>query len=61
MTPAQPRRTVAAMAQGGELLVANVVKEPAAGMDFLFADLGETSLRGFEDPVRLFEVTWQIS
>ena len=24
-----------------------------------FADLGETELRGFEDPVRLFEVRWQ--
>ena len=26
---------------------------------FLFADTGEVALRGFEDPVRLFEVRWQ--
>ena len=26
---------------------------------YLFADRGETSLRGFEDPVRLFEVRWR--
>ncbi len=31
----------------------------AKGKEFLFADRGETSLRGFEDPVRLFEVRWQ--
>ncbi|KKK50700.1 hypothetical protein LCGC14_3122380, partial [marine sediment metagenome] len=24
-----------------------------------FADLGETELRGFEDPVRLYEVRWR--
>ena len=46
-------------AQGGEILVANVVRELAKGKDFLFADRGETSLRGFEDPVRLFEVRWR--
>jgi class 3 adenylate cyclase len=30
-----------------------------AGKEFLFADRGETALRGFEDPVRLFEVRWR--
>jgi len=25
----------------------------------MFADRGETSLKGFEDPVRLFEVRWR--
>jgi class 3 adenylate cyclase len=50
---------IAAAAQGGEILVANVVRELAKGKDFLFADRGETSLRGFEDPVRLFEVRWR--
>ena len=24
----------------------------------MFADLGETELRGFEDPVRLYELRW---
>jgi class 3 adenylate cyclase len=49
---------IAAQAEGGEILVANVVRELAAGKGFLFADRGETALRGFEDPVRLYEVRW---
>ncbi|KKL55528.1 hypothetical protein LCGC14_2254490, partial [marine sediment metagenome] len=28
---------------------------------FMIADLGETELRGFEDPVRLYEVRWRES
>jgi class 3 adenylate cyclase len=35
------------------------VRELAAGNRFLFADLGDVTLRGFEDPVRLFEVSWR--
>ncbi len=50
---------ITAAAKGGEILAANVVRELAKGKDFLFADRGETSLRGFEDPVRLFEVRWR--
>jgi len=50
---------IAAQAAGGEILVANVVKELAAGKGFLFADRGEVALRGFEDPVRLYEMRWQ--
>ena len=26
---------------------------------FLFADRGDVALRGFEDPVRLYEVRWR--
>ena len=40
------------------ILVANVIRELCIGKDFLFADSGETALRGFEDPVRLYEVRW---
>ena len=50
---------IAAQAAGGEILVANVVRELAAGKGFLFADRGETVLRGFEDPVRLYQVRWE--
>ena len=46
-------------AEPGQIVVSNVVRELAAGKEFLFADLGETELRGFEDPVRLYEVRWQ--
>ncbi len=50
---------ITAAAKGGEILVADVVRQLTKGKDFLFADRGETSLRGFEDPVRLFEVGWR--
>ena len=35
------------------------MRQLAAGKDFLFADPGETELRGFEDPIKLSELTWQ--
>ncbi len=50
---------ITATAKGGEILVANVVRELAEGKDFLFADRGEASLKGFEGTVRLFEVRWR--
>jgi class 3 adenylate cyclase len=50
---------IAAQAVGGEILAANVVRELAAGKGFLFSDRGEVALRGFEDPVRLYEVRWR--
>ena len=50
---------IAAQAVGGEILAANVVRELAAGKGFLFADRGEVALRGFEGPVRLYEVRWE--
>ncbi len=50
---------ICAHAEAGQILAPIVVRELAAGKQFLFADLGETALRGFEDPVRLFEVSWR--
>jgi class 3 adenylate cyclase len=50
---------IAAIAEGGEILVANVVRELAEGKGFLFSEHGNVALRGFDDPVRLFEVRWQ--
>jgi class 3 adenylate cyclase len=52
---------IAAQAQGGEILVADVVRQLVAGKGFLFADRGQVALRGFEDPVRLYEVHWEES
>ncbi len=48
-------------AEAGEILASNVVRELAAGKGFLFSDRGETALRGFEDPLRLYEVRWRES
>jgi class 3 adenylate cyclase/pimeloyl-ACP methyl ester carboxylesterase len=50
---------ITATAKGGEILVADVVRQLAKGKDFLFADRGETSLKGFDEPVRLYEVRWR--
>jgi class 3 adenylate cyclase len=46
------------MAKGGEILVANVVRELAGGEGYPFSVRDDTTLRGFEDPVRLYEVRW---
>ncbi len=46
-------------AKAGQIVAADVVRQLAAGKDFLFSDLGETELRGFEDPVKLWELRWQ--
>ncbi len=49
---------VCAHAHPGQILVSNVVRELTMGKGFLFADQGTVNLRGFEDPVRLYEVPW---
>jgi len=50
---------IAAKAEGGEILASDVVRQLVAGKGFLFADRGDVALRGFEDPVRLYEVRWE--
>jgi class 3 adenylate cyclase/pimeloyl-ACP methyl ester carboxylesterase len=50
---------IGAEAHGGEILVADVVRQLVAGKGFSFADRGEVLLRGFDDPIRLHEVRWQ--
>jgi class 3 adenylate cyclase/pimeloyl-ACP methyl ester carboxylesterase len=49
---------ICAEAKPGQILVSNVVRELTMGKGFLFADQGKVTLRGFEDPVRLYEVPW---
>jgi len=50
---------IAARAEGGEILISDVVRQLVAGKGFLFADRGEAALRGFDDPARLYEVRWR--
>jgi len=50
---------IAAKAEGGEILVADTVRGLCSGKGFLFADRGEFVAKGFEDPVRVFEVRWR--
>jgi class 3 adenylate cyclase len=49
---------IAAKAEGGEIVVSDTVRGLVAGKGFLFSDRGDVVLRGFEDPVRLYEVRW---
>ena len=50
---------IAAKAEGGEILVADTIRGLCSGKGFLFADRGEFVAKGFEEPVRLFEVRWR--
>ena len=58
-TAVQLARRLCDHAEPGQIVAADVVRQLAAGKDFLFSDLGETELRGFEDPVKLWELRWQ--
>ena len=50
---------IVAKCSGGEILVSDVVRGLCAGKGFLFADRGEQEMRGFEDPVRIYEISWR--
>jgi class 3 adenylate cyclase len=50
---------IAGKAGGGEILASDVVRQLVAGKGFLFSDRGEAELKGFDDPVRLYEVRWR--
>jgi class 3 adenylate cyclase/pimeloyl-ACP methyl ester carboxylesterase len=50
---------VCASAGPGQILASDVVRQLAAGKRFLWSDQGYVALRGFEDPVRLYEVKWR--
>lgn len=52
-------KRIADEADGGEILVSDVVRQLVAGRGFTFSDRGHSALRGFEDPVRLFELRWR--
>jgi len=58
-TAVQLAARICAHAEPGQILVPTVVRELAAGKGFLLADLGKIALRGFEDPVRLYDVRWR--
>ena len=50
---------IAAKAEGGEILVADTVRGLCSGKGFLFVDRGEFVAKGFEEPVRIYEVSWR--
>lgn len=58
-TAVQLASRVCATAEPSEILTTDVVRQLVAGKGFLFADRGTANLRGFEDPVRTYEVRWR--
>ena len=50
---------IAAQAEGGEILASEAVRQIVAGKKFSFSDRGETELRGFEDRVHIYQVSWR--
>jgi class 3 adenylate cyclase len=50
---------IASKAEGGQVLVADVVRQLVAGKGFLFHDTGLHDLRGLEEPVRIWELKWE--
>jgi class 3 adenylate cyclase len=54
----QLARRVCDAAGGGQICVSNVVRELCLGKDIKFHDLGQATLRGFDQPVTIYEVVW---
>jgi class 3 adenylate cyclase/pimeloyl-ACP methyl ester carboxylesterase len=51
---------VAHEAIGGQVFVANVVRELVQGKGFPFEDRGERKLQGFDEPVHIWELRWDV-
>jgi adenylate cyclase len=49
---------IAATAKGGQVLVSDVVRQLVAGKGFGFTDTGEHTLKGLDEPVRVWELDW---
>jgi len=50
---------IAARAAGGQILIPEPVRHLLSGKTFSFSERGEFALKGIEDPVRLYEVSWR--
>jgi class 3 adenylate cyclase len=50
---------IAAQAGAGEILLPETLRHLLSGKSYVYADRGETTLKGFEDAVRLYEVRWR--
>jgi len=50
---------IAAKAGAGEILIPEPLRHLLSGKSYVYADRGETMLKGFEDAVRLYEVRWR--
>ncbi len=50
---------IAGSAEGGQVLVSMVVRELVAGKRWPFVDRGTVEMRGFDEPVRVYELDWR--
>jgi class 3 adenylate cyclase len=50
---------IAAKAGAGEILIPEPLRHLLTGKSYVYADRGETILKGFEDAVRIYEVHWR--
>jgi adenylate cyclase len=55
----QLARRICDHAEPGRIFVTSVVRDLCLGKKVHFEDRGEAVLRGFEEPVRVFEVAWK--
>ena len=46
-------------AEPDQILAAPVIRDLCLGKSFSFSDKGESALKGFKEPIRLFEVVWR--
>jgi class 3 adenylate cyclase len=58
-TDSESDRSQAAAPGCGEILVSDNVRRLSAGKGFLFSDRGEFMAKGFEEPARVYEVSWR--
>jgi len=56
-TSVQLTQGICERAEPGQVLVSDVVRQLVAGKGFEFQPLGEESIKGFDEPVALFEVS----
>ena len=49
---------VMGLADGGQILITDTVRNLVAGKDYRFSDHGTHDLKGFEEAARLFEMAW---
>jgi class 3 adenylate cyclase len=50
---------IAANAGAGEIVIPEPLRHLLTGKSYVYADRGETMLKGFDDAIRLYEVRWQ--
>jgi class 3 adenylate cyclase len=57
-TAVQLARRICDAARPGQILVPEAVRHLVAGRGFVFESLGSADLKGFDEPVHLYEVRW---